>query len=899
MSKRDFSHIFIRKMPIPPSAMTQAPHSPTIRPASSANQANHTNSANAPKTATFHQVSAQQSQSSPTSDKKYNGLVDEKQFLAYWQKNKTYHFNPNTKKTIYSIDTPPPTMSGKMHIGHACSYAQQDFIARYKRMRGFEVFYPFGTDDNGLPTEKLVQKEKNVLANKMERQAFIDLVTQYIKDERPKFVQDWINIGVSCDFEQLNYSTINAHCRKISQKSFLDLAKKGLVYQKEAPVIWDTVFQTAIAQAELVDVDKKSFFNDIQFTLDDGKQTPLIIATTRPELLGACVAIFAHPDDKKYQSLFGKHATSPLYNVRVPILADEKVNPEKGTGIVMCCTFGDQTDIEWYKKHKLPLKVVIGKDGKMTDAAGAKYARMKVEEARKAIIDDLKAAGLLKNQKEISHVVNVGERSGVAVEIIETKQWYVSYLDKKETFLTYSNSLNWHPLHMKVRLDNWIKGLNWDWSIARQRKYGVPIPVWYGSDGKVYFADESQLPVDPVSDKPKFGPTDSSVTLTPETDVFDTWFTSSSTPIIARELMAGTPAYDKLFPMDLRPQAHEIINFWLFYTLIKTELLYNEKPWRETAISGYVLDPQGEKMSKSKGNTVSPQEIAKKFPADAMRYWAATSKLGEDMPYQEKELVTGNRLINKLWNAAKFVAMYCESLDKSGDAQKQKPANLHPNDEWLLAELNLTIKSATENFDAYEYGKAKSDVDSFFWNIFCDQYLESIKKIHYAPEQFEPGMLQSAQWTLWHAFLDVVKMLAPITPFVTEAIYTNFYATRPTGNADAQSGASIHTQTWPAQYKLDNKDALADGKLWQSFIGAVRRNKADNNLALNTPIDPLMITGPKEKIETLKKAKSIIAGTLLANVTFDIVDNSRNQTMVFDKDIEYSVIYTPTEKRKE
>ena len=835
--------------------------------------------------------SGKNSGNSENANKKYNALVDEKQFLTYWKNNQTYRFNPNqTTKTIYSIDTPPPTMSGKMHIGHACSYAQQDFIARYKRMRGFEVFYPFGTDDNGLPTEKLVQKEKNVLANKMERQAFIDAVTNYIKEERPKFVQDWINIGVSCDFEQLNYSTINAHCRKVSQKSFLDLAKKGLVYQKEAPVIWDTVFQTAIAQAELVDVEKKSFFNDIVFTLDDQNHTPLIIATTRPELLGACVAIFAHPDDKKYKHLFGKFAFSPLYNVKVPILADEKVNPEKGTGIVMCCTFGDQTDIEWYKKHKLPLKVCIGKDGRMTDAAGIKYARMKVEEARKAIIEDLKAANLLKSQKEISHVVNVGERSGVAVEIIETKQWYVSYLDKKEKFLEYSNSLNWHPTHMKVRLDNWIRGLNWDWSIARQRKYGVPIPVWYGSDGKVYFADESQLPVDPVSDKPKNGPTDSSVTLTPELDVFDTWFTSSSTPIIARELMAGTPAYNKLFPMDLRPQAHEIINFWLFYTLIKTELLYNDKPWRETAISGYVLDPQGEKMSKSKGNTVSPQEIAKKFPADAMRYWAATSKLGEDMPYQEKELVTGNRLINKLWNAAKFMAMYCEKLD----ADAPRPAKLHPNDEWLLAELNITIQSATENFDAYEYGKAKTDIDNFFWNIFCDQYLESIKKVYYAPEQFEEGTLESAQWTLRHALLDVIKMLAPILPFVTEAIYTNFYDEK-----NAASGASIHLQSWPTLHKIENKNALAHGKLWQSFIATVRRHKAENNLALNTPIDPLMINGPAEKLEILKIAKSIIAGTLLAKVEIGIIDNSRNQPFTFDKDIEFSVIYKPTEKKKE
>ena len=865
-----------------------------------------TDSSNQQKT----QQSSSSNQTAPTpsastfADKKYNGLTDEKQYLNYWQTHKTYHFNPKTTKTIYSIDTPPPTMSGQMHIGHACSYSQQDFIARYKRMRGFEVFYPFGTDDNGLPTEKLVQKEKKVLATKMERNEFVTLVLNFLKEERPKFIADWTNIGVSCDFEQLQYSTIDPHCRKISQKTFLELAKKGLVYQKEAPVIWDTVFQTAIAQAELVDVEKKSYFNDIIFTLADGAKIngsdKLTIATTRPELLGACVAIFAHPDDKRYQSLFGKHALSPLYNVKVPILADEKVNPEKGTGIVMCCTFGDQVDIEWYKKHKLPLKVVIGKDGKMTSAAG-KYDGLKVEDARKAIIDDLKAQNLLVGQKEISHVVNVGERSGVPVEIIETKQWYVSYLDKKDEFLNYANKLEWHPPHMKVRLENWIKGLNWDWSIARQRKYGVPIPVWYGSDGKVYFADESQLPVYPTKDKPLHGPTDKSVTLTPENDVFDTWFTSASTPIIIRELMLGTPAYDKLLPMDLRPQAHDIINFWLFYTLIKTELLYGKLPWRETVISGYVLDPHGEKMSNSKGNSVSPRDIAKKFPADAMRFWAATSKLGEDMPYQEKELVAGTRLINKLWNAAKFMAMYCEKLPAS--TINQRPAKLHPNDEWLLSELNVVIKKATDSFDEYEYSRAKSEVDTFFWSTFCDQYLESIKKVYYAPEQFEAGTLESAQWTLRTALLDVVKMLAPIMPFVTEAIYTNFYiANGPNESATATTiptGASIHTQSWPTQHQISNATAIEDGKLLHKIISTLRRYKADNKVALNTPMSPLTLYVAPNKEAFVKRMKPIIDGTLVSEVSFSTKSDAASLVTIDENVNVIEIGLRPIEKKKE
>ncbi|HLP79902.1 MAG TPA: valine--tRNA ligase [Acidobacteriota bacterium] len=788
------------------------------------------------------QSPAQTNAQSDKTQAKYSAATDEPNLLTYWKTHKTFKFNQSSKKPVFSIDTPPPTMSGKMHIGHACSYSQQDFIARYKRMNGFEVLYPFGTDDNGLPTEKLVQKVKNVLATKMEREAFVKLVLDYLKEERPKFISDWQRIGISCDFD-IMYSTIDPLCRRISQLSFLNLAKKGLVYQKEAPVIWDTVFQTAIAQAELVDVEKQSFFNNIVFKLESGEN--LIIATTRPELLGGCVAIFAHPEDKRYNHLFGKFAISPLYNAKVPIMPDEKVAIDKGTGIVMCCTFGDQTDIEWYKKYNLPLKMVIDRDGKMNEASG-KYARLKIEDARKAIIDDLKAANLLIGQKPITHTVNVGERSGVAVEILNSKQWYVKYLDKKEDFLKYSEQLEWHPQHMKHRLDNWIKGLNWDWSISRQRKYGVPIPAWHGSDGKIYFADESQLPVDPLVDKPKNLP--HGVTVTPETDVFDTWFTSASTPFIVKELLKGTPIHDKLIPFSIRPQGQDIINFWLFYTLIKTELTTHQLPWKKALISGYVLDPHGEKMSKSKGNTISPQEILKKHPADAMRFWAATGKLGEDMPYQEKDLVTGAKLINKLWNAGKFVWMFTQSWDG------KKPNHIFTNDEWLLSELNATVQKTTDAFEEFEYARAKAASEDFFWTIFCDQYLESIKKIHYAPDQFPKGSLQSAQYTVHTAFVSALKLFAPILPFITEAVYTNFF--------DTKEGASIHTSQWPTQHEIKDKHAHENGAILQNFLSTARRYKADSNVALNTPMIINGIACDAQTAKLLLENKEIIIGTL-------------------------------------
>ncbi|MBT4858210.1 valine--tRNA ligase, partial [archaeon] len=594
--------------------------------------------------------------------KRYDPKISEEKWQKYWGDNKIYQFDiKDKKKEVYSIDTPPPTISGKMHIGHAFSFSQQDFVARYKRMAGFNVFYPFGTDDNGLATEKLVMKKKKINLRNVDRDDAIKICLEFLEEERPKFIQDWKNIGMSCDFET-RYSTIDDHSRKISQRTFLELAKKDLAFRHESPVIWDTQFQTAIAQAELVDKEMPSFFNDVLFKTEDGKD--LIIATTRPELLGACVAVFVHPEDKKYEHLVGKKVVTPIYNHKVPVIADERVDMEKGTGVVMCCTFGDQTDMEWYKQYKLPLKMVITPWGKMNESSG-EYKGMKIEDARKAIIEELKEKKILLNQKSITHVVQVGERSGKPVEIINSKQWYISYLDKREEFLKKGEELNWYPEHMKHRLFNWINGLNWDWSISRQRNFGVPIPVWYDKAGKIYYADESQLPVDPTKDRPKGVPDD--LELIPESDVFDTWFTSGSSPLLAVELMPKDVQKD-LFPMSLRPQAHDIINFWLFYTMAKTNLLYGKNPWTDVTISGWALDPHGKKMSKSKGNVVAPQDMIEKYSADALRYWSAGSKLGDDMPFQEKDLVTGKKTATKLWNASKFALMHLEDFVlKSGD----------------------------------------------------------------------------------------------------------------------------------------------------------------------------------------------------------------------------------------
>jgi len=644
-------------------------------------------------------------------DKNYNFKEREEHWKKYWQEHKTYAFDVESSKEIYSIDTPPPTVSGKMHIGHAYSYTQQDIIARYQRMTGKNVFYPFGTDDNGLPTERLVEKLKGVKATKMERSEFIDLCKNILKEILPDFIEDWKKIGVSCDFN-LYYSTIDDNSRKISQQSFIDLYNDNRAYQLEAPVVWCPTCQTAISQVEMEDEEHESKFCDIVFKVDD---KDLIISTTRPELLSSCAAIFVNPEDKRYTDVVGKKATVPLFNHEVPIMTDKRAQIDKGTGAVMCCTFGDSVDIEWYKAHKLPLVMSIDKTGHMTDKAG-KYKGIAAKEAREAIITDLEAAGLKVAEKNIKHALNVHERCKTPVEIIESKQWFIKYLDLKEQFKEAGSKLDWHPKFMNSRLVNWIDGLQWDWCISRQRFFGVPFPVWYCKEcGETKLADKEQLPVDPISDKPTSPCKCGSTGFKPELDVLDTWATSSLTPQIAASLVSNDDTRAKLFPMSLRPQAHDIISFWLFNTLAKSMMHENKAPWRVVMISGWVLDPKGRKMSKSLGNVVEPKDVLDNFGADAIRYWAAGGSLGQDISYTEEEIKVGKRTVTKLWNASSFALSHLNDFRYDSDFD---PAKLQDEDRWILNELNNTTKSYREAFEKYEYSKAREGITKFFWDKF-------------------------------------------------------------------------------------------------------------------------------------------------------------------------------------
>ena len=781
----------------------------------------------------------------------YNPKESEKKYKLYWEKNKIYTFNPNSTKPIYSIDTPPPTVSGKMHIGHAFSYSQQDFVIRYKRMQGYNIFYPFGTDDNGLPTERLIEKEKNITPQKVGRKEFIKICLNTLNKElRPKYIQDWKSIGISCDWS-IFYTTINKHCQKISQKSFIDLYKQKREYRKRTPFMWCPECQTAIAQVELKDKEKESQFVYIKFDTSINKQ--IVIATTRPELMPACIAIHVHPEDKRYKEFINQKAKIPFFNREVKIYANEDVDPDFGSGAVYHCTFGDMDDAEWIEKFKIQPIEIMDKDGTLNEKAG-KYQGLNSKQARKALIEDLQKAGLIQKIEPIKHVVNTHERCDTEIEILMTDQWFIKYLDLKQQFLKQGSKLNWYPKHMKNRYDNWVKGLKYDWCISRQRYFGIPFPVWYCKKcNEIILADESQLPVDPLTDKPKDPcPKCKSTSFEPEKDILDTWATSSLTPQIVASLFPKL--YKKLYPINLRPQAHDIISFWLFNTVVKSYLHNKINPFEDVVISGWALDPKGKKMSKSKGNIIEPQEMIQKYSADCLRFWAASSKLGEDLPFQEKELVAAQRLTTKLWNASKFSFSHLENY------KLQKPKKLEILDLWLLIKLNQLVKSSTDAFDKYEYSRTKIETENFFWNIFCDYYLEIIKDRLYNSNKRGKQQKISAQYTLHYSLLTILKLLAPITPFITEEVYQHYYAKK-------EKCKSIHISSWP-EYdpKLINKKAEKIGDKTIQLISEVRKFKSKNNKSLKTPV---LLTLDKQDKDLESILEDLKAVTNASKIDFD------------------------------
>jgi valyl-tRNA synthetase len=770
--------------------------------------------------------------------------------------------------TLYSIDTPPPTVSGNLHMGHLYQFTLQDFVARFHRMRDEAVYFPFGFDDNGIASERLTEDELGIEHQNYDRREFQRLCRDVCTDYEDRFTENVQSLAISVDWDQ-TYRTIEPRVRRISQLSFLDLYEQGREYRERAPTIWCPDCETAISQVETEDDERGSHFHDIAFGVA-GSDEEFVISTTRPELLPACVAVFVHPDDDDNAHLVGQQAVVPLFGQRVPVIEDERVDAETGSGIVMCCTFGDQTDIEWYQAHDLPLRVAIDESGTLTDVAD-EYAGLSREQAREAMVSDLDDAGALLDRRSITHTVNVHERCGTSIEFLVTEQWYVRLLDKKEEYLEAGRQMDWYPEKMYTRYKHWIEGLQWDWAISRQRSSGIPFPVWYCGDCEaVVTADRESLPVDPLADDPPVDacPECGHDEFDPEEDVFDTWATSSLTPLVNAgwdwDDATGefTMARPELYPTDMRPQGHDIISFWLFHTVVKCIEHTGEVPFDSVMINGMVLDGNREKMSKSEGNIVAPEEVLAEFPVDAARYWAAGSAVGDDLPYKEKGLRAGEKLIRKLWNASKLV----DSLTPD-EPLEYDHGDLRQIDRWLLASLDRQTDQLTDRFESREFSKARDGLRSFFWHTFCDDYLEIAKQ----RIRESDGGDDSAAYTLQVAHRRFLTLFAPVLAHVTEELWRDMYG-----------DASVHLEDWPEPLGLEaDFDA---GETAMAVVGALRRYKSENQLSLNEELASVRVYGDIEGFE------EDIRQVMHVEDLEAVADDPDVETVVTGIDLEYSVV---------
>lgn len=834
--------------------------------------------------------------------KKYKFDESEKKWQIFWQENAIYHWSKSeARENSFIVDTPPPGVSGQLHIGHVYSYTHTDFIVRHRRMKGKNVFYPMGFDDNGLPTERLVEKEKNIRANSVSRKEFINICNEVIAKEETKFRALFNRIALSVDWN-LEYQTINPLSCKISQMSFLDLIEKGQIYRDSQPMLWDSVDQTALAQAEIEDREKVTFMNDILFSLENGDK--ITIATTRPELLPACVSVFFHPEDKRYNYLEGQFAFTPLFNVKVPLLADDMVDPEKGTGLVMCCTFGDQTDIAWWRKHKLPTNIIISKQGRIeniqfdnscankikAEQFAAQLTGLTVTAARSKIIELLKKEGLLVNQVQKLQTVKCAERSGAPLEILTTPQWFIKTIIHKEALLKKSDELNWYPKFMKIKLDRWIEGIGMDWCISRQRYFGVPFPVWYskraGEEGKPIFAKNHQLPVDPLVDLPEGYNKEEVI---PDYDVMDTWATSSVSPQlnshgVSNNHMVDENRYKKLFPADLRPQAHEILRTWAFYTMLKAYLHENTLPWKDIMVSGWCLAQDKSKMSKSKGNVLIPEILLEAHGSDVIRYWCASSKLGTDTAYSEDVINNGKRLVNKLWNAAKFASTHFDKISDSDKALSLcgvKHKITRDFDKYLVNQVVDLVDYADQELTNYEYATAIDKTEKFFWALFCDNYLEITKTRAYNENGEDDEGALSTHLTLYHTLKTLLQLFAPIVPHITEELFHILYA--------KDNSESIHMRgSWPniREAKFTDIDETKSEDLLE-ILELVRKIKAQDNLSIKSPISYIEIEGimlPDNLISDLKNVTSAKEILYVEQLT------SQNQNLQ-GKNLQINVVY--------
>lgn len=779
----------------------------------------------------------------------------EEKWQRFWEKEKIYKFLPKSRKPIFSIDTPPPYVSAeKLHMGHVMSYTQADFIARFKRQRGFNVFYPMGFDDNGLPTERFVEKKYGLRKDKTNRNLFRKLCIKESERLIKIYKKLWQRLALSVDWS-LTYHTINELSQRIAQRSFIDLYKKKKIERKEEPVIWCPRCQTSLSQADLEDREEEGLLNYIKFSSGNEE---LVVATTRPELIPACVALFFNPQDERYKHLEGKKAKIPLFEREVPILSSEDVDPNFGTGLMMVCTFGDVEDIKKWKLFKLPLRIIIDEKGMMNEKTGP-YQGLSIEEARKKILEDLKEEGYLLKQEKIIHNVNVHERCKTPVEFRVSPQWFIKILSLKNKLKALGNKLNWYPPFMKRKYEDWLEGLKWDWCISRQRFYGVPFPVWYCKN-KVILPKDKDLPVDPLREKPsksllkEYKCKENEVW--PEEDVMDTWMISSLTPLINARWKEKDSLMRKIYPMSLRPQGFEIIRTWLFYTMVKAFYHTNNIPWKDVMISGWGLDEKGNKMSKSLGNIVEAEKVLSQYPVDAVRYWAAGATLGRNLRFQEKEIKKGHRLMVKIWNASRFSILNLRDF-----SPKKKIKRTYYLDRWIKIKFQKAAREATNYLENYEYAKARDVIESFFWHDFCDNYLEAVKYRLYDKSHPFRG---SAQKTLYDILFGILKLFAPFLPYITEEIFQKFFRR-------FEKEKSIHITNWPSVSKEKGKTKDEElGELLFEITSFIRKFKAENKISLKKEVSHLLIeAGPSLKSKIKKIEKDLISLNHIREISFE------------------------------
>ena len=777
----------------------------------------------------------------------YNAADSEKKWQQFWDQEGIYAFDEQSDKETFSIDTPPPTVSGKLHIGHVFSYTQAEIVARYQRMLGKNVMYPFGFDDNGLPTEILTEREKGIKGSQMPRAEFVKNCEEVSEKYRAQFKDLWQSLGFSCAWESA-YSTISEKSQRISQRSFLDLLERDKVKYNQSPTLWCTKCQTSFAQAEVDDVNKGTIFNYLNFKSADGEDIP--IATTRPELLPGCAAMFIHPENEKYKHLIGQDAIVPLFGHKVKILADEKADPEKGTGIVMCCTFGDVTDIDWWREHDLEMNVCFSLEGIMNERA-CEFEGLTIDEARAAIIAKLKEENIIFKQEDLAaegRVVNTHERCGTPVEYLPTKQWFIKVVEHKEELLAQGEKVNWFPSFMGKRYRDWVDNLGWDWAISRQRYFGVPIPVWYAPDGTIVPASPEQLPVNPLVDKPLDCKGFDPETLIPEADVLDTWATSSSTP----ELNSRWGEEDELpqiRPMSMRPQAHDIIRTWAFYTIVKSYFHFNDVPWKDAVISGHVIKKDQQvktqkvegkafarksKISKSKdGDRFSPLAMIANHGADQIRYWASSGTLGTDIAFDEDEIEGSSKLLTKLWNSTRFAEGFLENFDASAPMP-----TLTAVDKWVLTRFDEVIKAYHKAFEKYEFFPARNALEQFFWSDFCDNYIEMVKHRLYGDENAEDA--KAARWTLYNIQLGIIKLFAPYMPHICEEIYQDVFRER-------EGDKSVHISLLPSvPAEAICETGKKAGALLLELVTLVRTYKSKHNYSMKLAVETLSVEASEE-----------------------------------------------------